>query len=213
MRLYLSSFRLGNKPEQLLALLAGRKRTAIIQNAMDFSGSEDRAASLKREVIDLKNIGLEPTEIDLRSYFCKPDELKQTLSRFDLVWVRGGNAFILRRAFRQSGADKAIKELLESDTLVYGGYSAGIDMLTPSLHGAELVDDPNIVPDGYESSIIWDCLGVLSYTIAPHYKSDHPESAAVDRSVEHLIDNHIPFMALRDGEAIVKNGDKEVVVG
>jgi len=213
MRLYLSSFRLGNKPEELLILLAGRKRTAIILNAMDMVGSEDRAASLKREVVDLKNIGLEPTELDLRNYFAKPDELKQTLSRFDLVWVRGGNAFILRRAFRQSGADKAIKELLESDAIVYGGYSAGIDMLTPSLHGAELVDDPNIVPDGYDSSIIWDCLGVLSYAIAPHYKSDHPESAAIDKSVEYLIVNHISFIALRDGEAIIRNGDKELVVG
>lgn len=213
MRLYLSSFRLGNKPEELLTLLAGRKRTAIILNAMDMVGSEDRAESLKCEVDDLKSIGLEPTEIDLRNYFGKPDELKQALSNFDLVWVRGGNAFVLRRAFRQSGADEIMKELLANDAIVYGGYSAGIDMLTPTLHGAELVDDPNIVPEGYESPIIWDCLGVLPYAIAPHYKSDHPESAAIDKSVEYLIGNHIPFMALRDGEAIVRNGEKEEVVG
>ncbi len=213
MRLYLSSFRLGNKPEELLVLLAGRKRTAIINNAMDMVGSEDRAASLKREIDDLTSIGLEPSELDLRNYFGKQGELKLALSNFDLVWVRGGNAFVLRRAFRQSGADEIIKELLVNDAIVYGGYSAGIDMLTPSLHGAELVDNPNTVPEGYESPIIWDCLGVLPYAIAPHYKSDHPESAAVDKSVEYLIGNHIPFIALRDGEAIVRNGDKDGVVG
>lgn len=213
MRLYLSSFRLGNKPEELLALLAGRKRTAIIQNAMDFAESEDRALSLRREVDDLTSIGLEPIEIDLRNYFGKPNELREVLSNFDLVWVRGGNAFVLRRAFRQSRADEIMKELLASDAIVYGGYSAGIDMLTPSLHGAELVDDSGIVPAGYEPPIIWDCLSVLPYAIAPHYKSDHPESAAVDKSVEYLINNHIPFMALRDGEAIVRNGDIEMVIG
>lgn len=213
MRLYLSSYRLGNKPEEMLALLTGRKRTTIINNAMDFVGSEERAGSLAREAGDLRGIGLEPTEIDLRNYFGKPNELKEALSNFELVWVRGGNAFILRRAFRQSGADEIIKELLTNNTIVYGGYSAGIDMLTPSLHGAELVDNPNTVPEGYESPIIWDCLGVLDYAIAPHYKSDHPESAAVDKSVEYLIDNHIPFIALRDGEAIVRNDDNEVIVG
>lgn len=213
MRLYLSSFQLGNKPEELLALLTGRKRTAIILNAMDMVGREDRAASLQREIDDLTSIGLEPTEIDLRNYFGKSNELKESLSNFDLIWARGGNAFILRRAFRQSGADKIIKALLMSDTIVYGGYSAGIDMLTPSLHGAELIDDPNIVPEGYESPIIWDCLKVLPYAIAPHYKSDHPESAAIDKSVVYLIDNHIPFIALRDGEAIVRNGEKELIVG
>lgn len=213
MRLYLSSFRLGNKPEELLGLLAGRKRTAIIQNAMDFVDSEERAASLAREVGDLKSIGLVPTKVDLRNYFGKPDELIESLSNFDLIWVRGGNAFILRRAFRQSGADKIIRKLLGKDAVCYGGYSAGIDMLTPSLHGAELVDDPNIVPEGYESPIIWDCLDILPYAIAPHYKSDHPESVAVDKSVEYLIGNHIPFIALRDGEAIVRHGTKEVIVG
>lgn len=213
MRLYLSSFRIGNKPEELLTLLAGRKRTAIILNAMDFVGGEGRAASLKREVDDLKSIGLEPTEIDLRDYFGKSGQLKESLSSYDLLWVRGGNAFVLRRAFRQSGADVIVKELLAYDAIVYGGYSAGIDMLTPSLHGAELVDDPRIVPEGYETSIIWDCLGVLPYAVAPHYKSDHPESAAIDKSVEYLIDNHISFITLHDGEAIVKNGNKEVIIG
>jgi dipeptidase E len=109
--------------------------------------------------------------------------------------------------------DEVTKELLARDELVYGGYSAGIDMLTPSLHGAELVDDPTIVPAGYESPIIWECLGLVPYAIAPHYKSKHPESTAVDKSVEYFIDNHIPFIAIRDGEAIVVEGASQEVVG
>ncbi len=211
MRLYLSSFRNGNKPEELLALLGDGRRTAVINNALDFVDDAGRADSLLNENDRLKEIGLEPTEVDLRRYFGKPEELKATLSEFDLVWVRGGNAFVLRRAFRQSGADQIVAQLLAEDKIVYGGYSAGIDMLTPSLHGAELVDEPDIVPDGYEPDIIWECLGLVPYAIAPHYKSDHPESAAIDKSIEYLTDNHIPFIALRDGEAIVVNGDGQHV--
>jgi dipeptidase E len=161
---------------------------------------------------DLKNIGLEPVDLDLRNYFGKSNELKQALSNFDLVWVKGGNAFVLRRAFHLSGADEIIKELLANDAIVYGGYSAGVDMLTPSLHGTELVDNPNVIPEGYDPEIIWECLNILPYAVAPHYKSDHPESADVDKSVKYLIDNHMPFMALRDGEVIVRNGSVEKVI-
>lgn len=133
-------------------------------------------------------------------------------SKADLLWVRGGNAFILRRAFRQSGADEIIKKLLANDSIVYGGYSGGALMLTPSLHGIELVDDPNVVPDQYEPTVIWDGLGIIPHSIAPHYKSNHPESAAIDKSVEYFIDHHIPFIALRDGETIVVDGLKQTMV-
>jgi dipeptidase E len=127
--------------------------------------------------------------------------------------MRGGNCFILRRALRQSGADEIILDLLSKDALVYAGYSAGIDMLIPSLHGAELVDEPNLIPEGYDKEVMWESLNLLPYAVAPHYKSDHPESADIDRSVEYMINNHIPFIALRDGEAIVIEGDKQKIVG
>ncbi|HEV2402633.1 MAG TPA: Type 1 glutamine amidotransferase-like domain-containing protein [Candidatus Saccharimonadales bacterium] len=213
MRLYLSSFRNGNKPDELLKLLGPGRRTALIQNAQDMLSVEERKASLGQEMERLKSIDLKVTEVDLRAYFGRPEALKQDLASYDLVWIRGGNAFVLRRAFKQSGADTVIPELLAEDRIVYSGYSAGIDMLTPSLHGVELVDNPHVVPEGYDPAIIWDCLGLLPYAVAPHYKSDHPESAAIDKSVDYLIDHHVPFIALRDGEAIVIDGDEQKVVG
>lgn len=212
MRLYLSSFRNGNKPEKLLELLGDGRRTAVIFNAVDFKSESDRTTDYAAETERLKSIGLEPTEIDLRQYFGEPTGLKERLTEFDLIWVRGGNVFVLRRAFRQSGADQVIAELLAEDAVVYGGYSAGVDILQPHLHGIELVDPPDVVPEGYDKEIIWDCLGVLPYCVAPHYKSDHPESADIDKTVAYYIENHIPFIALRDGEAIVVNGKSEEVV-
>jgi dipeptidase E len=96
--------------------------------------------------------------------------------------------------------------------VAYGGYSAGVDILQPHLHGIELVDDPDIVPVGYLPDIIWDCLGLLPYCVAPHYKSAHPESAGIDKTVDYYITHHVPFIALRDGEAIVINGPIEKIV-
>lgn len=213
MRLYLSSFRSGNKPEELLKLLGNGRRTALIFNAQDWKTAADRATDFAAESERLQSIGLQPEEVDLRDYFGKPNELKRRLSNYDLIWVRGGMGFVLSRAFKQSGADIVIPELLKDDTLVYGGYSAGTVIMQPDLRGIELMEDPESTPEGYNKEVVWDCVGLLSYHVAPHYKSDHPESADIDRVVNYYVDNHIPFVALRDGEAIVINGDQQTFVG
>jgi hypothetical protein len=54
MRLYLSSFRIGSRPDELLALLRGGRRAALILNADDYKTPEDRAASLLRELEELR---------------------------------------------------------------------------------------------------------------------------------------------------------------
>jgi dipeptidase E len=213
MKLYLSSFRNGNNPEELLKLLGDGRRTALIFNAQDWKTQEDRANDLAQESGRLRDIGLEPEEVDLRQYFGDARALKERLAQFDLIWVRGGNVFVLRRAFKQSGADAVVPELLKAETIVYGGYSAGVDILQPHLRGVELVDDPATIPEGYDSEVIWSCLGLIPYCVAEHYKSDHPESASIDRLVEYYIDNHIPFVALRDGQAIVVDGVEQRFVG
>ena len=75
MKLYLSSDRLGDTPEKLVELVSNNKNFAVIANAMDFVENLEREESVKREVEDLRNLGLFPEEIDLRDYFGKQKEL------------------------------------------------------------------------------------------------------------------------------------------
>lgn len=212
MRLYLSSYGLGNKPEEMIPLIGDNKRTAIIMNAQDNSLPKARAERLQREIENLTSLGLQPEELDLRNYFGKTEELKAAIAEFGYFWVRGGNVFLLRRAYKQSGFDKLLVELLQNDKVAYGGFSAGICVLAPSLKGIELVDPKDDVSEGYNKAVVWDGLGVLEYAIAPHYKSDHPESADIDKCVDYFIENGILHKTLRDGEAIVINGDEEKIV-
>ena len=213
MRLYLSSFRLGNQPDALLGLLGRGRRVAVVANADDSKDPTGRVASAQREQQDLRSLGLNSDELDLRQYFGRTEALARRLAEIDLLWVRGGNAFVLRRALRQSGADELLVELLAADALVYAGYSAGPAVLAPTLRGLHLVDDPHEIPDGYDRPVIWDGLGVLPYSFLPHYRSQHPESAAIETSVAYLIEHHLPFVALGDGEAIVRDGAGDRVVG
>jgi dipeptidase E len=205
MKLYLSSYRLGNEPQKLAELFSDNKNIAVIGNAMDFVDDLTRKEKIEDSFAELKNIGLIPEEIDLRNYFEKQNELNKKLNNFGAVYVRGGNSFILRRAMSESGFDKIIKEKNNDLNFIYAGYSAGICVLSPTLQGIEFVDDPNIVPKGYKAEIIWDGLNIINDILVPHYRSDHPESAMVEKEAEYYTKNKINFTTLRDGEVIIKS--------
>jgi dipeptidase E len=206
MRLYLSSYRIGDRAGSLLALLGSGKRTAIISNALDNISATARAI-YRDEVynphVELRALGLKTEELDLRRYFGQVEALRARLSAFDLVWVMGGNAFVLRRAMKQSGFDDVIVDMLDKDEIVYGGFSAGAVVAAPTLRGIELIDDPAAVPAGYEAEPTWDGLGLIDYSIVPHFRSPHPESAAAERAVRHMCSRGMRYRALRDGEVIV----------
>jgi dipeptidase E len=212
MRLYLSSYGLGNKTEELLRLVGSNNKSAVVVvNASDNLDIEHRTDSLNRQINNLSELGFIPEELDLRKYFNKLDSLEEFISKFGMVWVKGGNALILQRAFEQSGFNKIIKKLLQEDKIVYAGYSAGICVISPTLKGVEIVDDPNIVPEGYKKDFSWEGMHLLDYNVAMHYKSNHPESEAVEKEVEYLKENNLPYKTLKDGEVIVVDGNKEII--
>lgn len=111
MRLYLSSYKLGNKPEAMLPLIGDNKRTAIIANAQDSKLADSRVERVQQEIDNLTALGLEPEELDLRDYFGKKTELNEALKGFGYIWVRGGNVFLLRKAYKQSGFDSLLVKL------------------------------------------------------------------------------------------------------
>lgn len=203
MRLYISSYRLGNYSDKLVNLMSENKHAAIIMNAVDYKTELERKERFYQETKDLQALGIVTEEIDLRKYFGKPEDLEEKLKRFGLVWVRGGNSFLLLRAMRQSRFDMVITKLLKNDSIVYGGYSAGVVVLSPTLKGIDLVDDPHVLAAGYNQQVPYDGLNIIDFAIAPHYQSNHPESAAIDRVVEYYKKNKIKYKTLQDGEVIV----------
>ncbi|MEO6395201.1 MAG: Type 1 glutamine amidotransferase-like domain-containing protein [Devosia sp.] len=231
MRLYLSSERLGERAGALLAMLpdgAREKsqdfsssvsgpsksfgRVAIIANGYDGASAAARdiyRTEIYDPIAEFKDLGLEPQTLDLRAHFDDPASLRLRLADYDLVWVMGGNSFVLRRAMKRSGFDRVIRERLETDTIAYGGYAAGAVVAGPSLRGLELMDDPFEVPDGYDEALIWTGLGLTPFTIVPHYRSAHPEAAAAEKVVSYMTTRKARYRALSDGEVIVRIGNLE----
>ena len=203
MRLYLSSFRLGDQPEQLLGLLTGDGPVAVVANAMDRAPFDVRAAGVVRELNDLRSLGLDAVELDLRAYWDNPDGLGAALAEHRMLWVRGGNTFVLRVAMSRAGADDVFTDLLRRDALVYAGYSAGCCVLAPSLGGLELVDPPAGVTTAYGLEPQWDGLGLLPFAIVPHFRSDHPERELVEALYVHYTNTGVPHRTLSDGDALI----------
>jgi dipeptidase E len=213
-RLYLSSFRMGDHPEHLLALIGADRRPAVvIANAMDDAPPQVRRSGVDRELAALADLGLDAAELDLRGYFGDQQRLRRDLAGTGMAWLRGGNTFMLRYALSRSGADTVFGELLAADALVYAGYSAGACVLAPSLRGLELVDDADAVPRVYGSPPLWDGLALLDEAFVPHYQSPgHPETSAIDLVVARYRAEGVAYRTLHDGQALVVNGPATTIV-
>ncbi len=176
-----------------------------IGNARDGKGGDpQRAARHQAEEMEfLNSLGFTAEPLDLKLYFGQTNELRKKINTLGAVWVSGGNTFVLRMAMRLSGFDTIFDELKDRKDFLYGGYSAGICILSDSLQSIDVVDDPNTFPYKEIDQPIYEGLGVFNYAFMPHYDSDHIESKLIDQEIQRCIDNRWLFKALRDGEVII----------
>ncbi|MCR8693867.1 peptidase E [Rhodococcus pyridinivorans] len=202
MRLFLSSYRFGTDPDAFVRLgVPGR--IAVIANAADAWPTSARAAAVTSEMGPLRSLGFEPEEVDLRDHLDDPDSLRQRLSGFTSVWVRGGNTFVLRAQLARSGGDAVLTELVHSNRLVYGGYSAGACVATPSLRGIEFSDDPDEVAATCGVPVVWDGLGWVGHAIVPHAGDSLLGDDGIQRTLRYLREHGVEHVALTDDDAIV----------
>jgi dipeptidase E len=202
-RLYLSSFRLGDHPERLCELAGSGRRVAVIANALDTLPADVRRTGVDREIADLRDLGFDAREADLRI----PD-VNRVLHAVDVIWVRGGNVFVLRRALADSRVDRGLVTMIERDEVVYAGYSAGACVLAPDLNGLEKVDDDTVVEQPVRGG-----LAILDRPVVPHIDSPgHPETHMCDRLSAAFRRAGQDHWALRDGDVLlVHNGRAEIL--
>src|SRR3989338_4353903 len=202
MKFYLSSYELGNETEKLTKLVP-KGKIGYVPNARDFTGADPvrRAKRNENDMNSLRGLGFEVEMVNLQDYFGKQDELKKKLEELGAIFISGGNVFVLRQAMKLSGLDEFLKELRNTDFL-YSGYSAAGCVLATSLKGMDLVD-PLDTPYKEQKEILWDGLGFVDFRFMPHWDSNHPESADIDKEIAFCKENNIPYRAIRDGEVII----------
>jgi dipeptidase E len=212
-KLFLQSYRNDAHLDRLLTMAGGPGAgMAIIPNAVDDLSEESRLA-YQRNVFDpvrhFSILGFDPLVLDLRVYFGCPEALARILARQRVIYVPGGNCFVLRRAMHLSGLDAILPELL-AEGIVYAGWSAGSCVAGNSLRVIEPMDDPAIRGIGHPATdAIFEGLNLIPYGIIPHYQSDHPESAKAEDCVMLADREGLAYRTLRDDEVIVVEDGRE----
>jgi len=208
MRLFLSSDKFGDRIDLLVGLVGQGAKVAVISNALDLippASREAYARTVHDPVAALNAAGLTASALDLRDYFGASEALAPVLEGLDMVWVTGGNAFLLRRAMRQSGFDRVAPPLIRGDKLAYGGWSAGAVVACPNLKGIEYMDDPSQVAPGYDPAPVFDGLDLIPFHLVPHYDCGHAEGPAAEKVTMYLLDQAMPYRTMRDGDVLIRD--------
>jgi dipeptidase E len=93
--------------------------------------------------------------------------------------------------------------LNKQENFLYGAYSAGVCVLSPTLDAYKIVDDATDTPFEGIDETVWEGLSIIDYTFLPHYDSDHPESDLVGKTLEYCKEQGLRYKTLRDGEVII----------
>ncbi|MDP3995704.1 MAG: Type 1 glutamine amidotransferase-like domain-containing protein, partial [bacterium] len=112
MKLYLSSYGIGNETERFKKLVL-KGKLGYIANALDFPSAdlERRNKHIEKDLESLRGLGFKVELVDLHDYFGKKDELNHKIEKLGAIFISGGNVFILRQAMKLSGFDDIIKSI------------------------------------------------------------------------------------------------------
>jgi dipeptidase E len=207
MKLYLASYHVPDV--QVLTDLIGKPsnqtKVALIPNAQDCYAGLARKFKREDKRTYFRDLGFLVDIVDLLDY-TEPEKLRKKLTTYDLIWVIGGNTFILRHEMRRSGFDKIINDVLE-DGVVFGGDSAGAAVAGTDLHGIEIADDAR-----FAESVIWKGLALTPHFILPH--ADNTMFADMADAIRTQRSNDPSLVILNDDQAwVVRHGDAWKITG
>lgn len=214
MRLFLASENLGDYADEYRRLVGAGRKLLVITNARDYYEQDRRDQKVLDTLAFFRDEGFEPTELDLRPYFGKPEELKAYVDEFqpDVIFSIGGNCFLLNTAFKLSGMGQMIKDGVAADEFVYSGYSAGSMVASKTLkyfgHGHLTAD---AVPGIYGIDAVVNSLGLIDEYIVPH--ADVPKHAeATKMYVENIRQAGDTPIVLNQSSVYLIDGEEKKVL-
>ena len=206
MKLYLSSYKIGDETDEMKKWIASNgNKIIIIANAKDqYTDLERVEKGTLSDIKQLEEIGFQVERLNLKDYFGKQKELEKIFTRVKAFYVVGGNTFVLRKAMQLSGFDKLLVKYANEPDYFYSGYSAGICLLSKDMRGVAIMDEPDIDPYNSGSEPIYRGIGFIDEAIIPHFESNHVETEAASQAAMYCKENNISYVTIRDGEVIIK---------
>lgn len=201
MKLYLSSYLIPDL-NQFIEFVGKNPKSikiGLIVNAKDDKELDEKKIKINRAKNYFKNLGFNVEKIDLKDYFDK-DSLKETLMKYDVIWVIGGNTYSLRWAMEKSNFKNSMKNAFASG-VIYAGDSAGAIVAGPTLKYFDIVDNASSPPE-----TIYEGLNFVDFSILPHSDSDKFKEAIISIKKK-LLNNNYKTINLNDNEFVLcENG-------
>ena len=146
----------------------------------------------------LEKLGLTVEELELTKATAK--EVSNKLCKNDYIYITGGNTFFLLQELRKSGADKIIRDQIDSGKL-YIGESAGSMIVSPNIEYAKGMDNYKKAPE-LES---FTALSIVDFYPLPHH-TNFPFKKAVEKIISEY-ESELKLYPISNSQAILVNGE------
>ena len=171
---------------------------------MDETGEVEKARlwdHIRRYKEKMEELKYDYTELDIAGL--SPEEMKTTLSMYDIILVEWGNPFYLLKVVRETAFQSTMEELMKQ-WIVYIGKSAGSYIACPSLQVST------------RSKLTFDKFGVTDLTAmhrAPFFVKAHYTPEMHDELMMQAKQLPAPLYALDNDQALVVDGDRIELIG
>lgn len=172
----------------------GKKKIAFIPNAKDMA---DDKSGIEKQRLFLQDMGHALKDVDLNNY--RDDLLYHELSKYEVIYVAGGNCFVLLEKMRSAGFENVVRRLLKNG-VVYIGQSAGACVMGSSIEPLREMDNPKLAKIGDYKG-----LGFVDFVFVPHYKNAKYEAAIA--KIEKRYGKKFKLEKFTDSEWCVVDGD------
>ncbi len=133
------------------------------------------------------------------------ERIHDVIESSDMIFVGGGNSFLLLQEMRRSGADEIIAEAVANGK-PYIGESAGAVVAGPDIGYIRDMDDVKAAPLLHDSR----GLGLVDFRVIPHY-----HGPLLGRKAAEIVRRHADASDLRvitNRQAVMVHGEKDAIV-
>ena len=170
--------------------LKGKKKIAFIPNAKDKHVDK---SGLEKTRLFFKQKGFIVNDVNLNDF--KNQDLYKEFLKYEIIYIAGGNCFVLLEKIRKSGFDKIITNLLNKGIIIIG-ESAGACVMGKSIEPIKLIDD-------FKASKLknYEGLGFVNFVFIPHYKN--PKYDMDITKIEHEYRKKFKLTKFTDYECVI----------